>query len=403
MNEAISKEEIIEKAREKFTKARISLLQTNPFFSFLALSTKPSFEENVDRIAISIDGTIYVNPEWFSKLQNKVAITAITHEIGHLVMDSFNRLNGRNPKLWNIASDQTINEMLVNNNFDPIPEKVGGWVLKEEWKGLTADEIYDLLEKEQSDMDSFDEMYIVDDETGEIKDNNGNTVGKITKEDGSTITPDDIKKWGEYWKEQTKEAEVFVKNAGGLPDGIERIINDVYKPKYSLRAIIERYITNIGTQKNWRHIDKKHSQNVIFPYERSEKLKVGIAIDTSGSMDEKDIAKIKGAIINLCNIVEDVDIDVVEFDAEIQDTYKITRQNVYKFLKKTTFKGGGGTCINPVIEYFEKKNCNALLVFSDLDFFDAPKKTNKVRNILWFCTYPANYRKKMLVGKVYPL
>ncbi len=391
---------LIDEAMTKFVKARLQLIEREKFLSLLALSTTPIPTSKIERIAIDIKGNIYFNPEWFVKLPLSQAITAEAHEIGHLITDSFERGKDKDPKIWNIAADQPWNELLLNSHYEPIREEFGGWVCEKRFFGFTAEEVYYQLIKENPSMNTFDEILYVD-ENGNVKTQDGKTVGQITDENGNPICGDIAQKqFSEYWKEKVKEAETFAKYEGKLSAGMERIIDEVFKPRWSARAILERYITTDLAQENWKYADKKRSGKVIFPAEREEELVVGFAVDTSGSMSEKEMAICKGAISNIFSVCENVRVEVVECDANTQDIYEINRNNLTHFLAKKSFKGGGGTDYRPVIEFFNKKHPKVLLYATDLCCSDYGHP--KGYEVLWLKVGNERYDKPPY-GKVIPL
>jgi hypothetical protein len=67
---------------------------------------------------------------------------------------------------------------------------------------------------------------------------------------------------------------------------------------------------------------------------------------------------------------------VVECDAEKQDGYDVDRQSLRVFLRKSTFKGGGGTDFRPVISYFNKKHPRILLYATALCCKKCGEKTS---------------------------
>ena len=362
-----------EEAEVKFTSARIQLMKENPFFSFLALSLKPQPTDKVERIAIDVRGTVYYNPGWLASLPLAQVKTAIAHEIGHLVTDTFERGKDRNALLWNIATDQVWNEVLKKNGFTPITGRYGGWFCEKRFFGMTADEVYYALFRNQSERSmkfygkaSFDEILFID-EYGNVYDRRGNKIGEARDEDGNPINGSVIQeRFGRYWKERVKEAEIFARTEGKTPEGVPRLIDDLFTPRWSPRALLEKYISQELAEPNWQFADKKRSGEAIFPAEREEALIVGFAIDTSGSMSEREIALCKGAIKHLFSICEAVRVEVVECDAENQDSYDVDRQSLRAFLRKSTFKGGGGTDFRPVISHFNKKHPRILLYATDL-------------------------------------
>jgi len=374
-----------EKARINFTAARMDMMRESPFFSFLALSMRPVPTDRIKRIGVDARGAIYYNPEWLASLPRSYAKTAIAHELGHMVTETFTRGRGRDQKVWHLSTDQVWNEILQKNNFIPLDDEHGGWFFRYDLRGMTADEVYNTLEHEipeecrsctkggnrgrpgegQGGLSSgcaggqcsstFDDILSIDAD-GNVHDPEGNVIGEARDENGNPINGLDREKFQEQWKELIKEAEIFSKAEGRCPAGIGRAIDEIFRPRWSPRALLEKYITMDLAEQNWQFADKKKSGEIIFPAEREEDLVVGFAVDTSGSMNERELNICRGAIAHIFSICESVRVEVVECDAEKQDAYTVTRQGLRSFLRKTSFKGGGGTDYRPVIGYFNQKH-----------------------------------------------
>jgi len=137
-----------EKARINFTAARMDMMRESPFFSFLALSMRPVPTDRIKRIGVDARGAIYYNPEWLASLPRSYAKTAIAHELGHMVTETFTRGRGRDQKVWHLSTDQVWNEILQKNNFIPLDDEHGGWFFRYDLRGMTADEVYNTLEHE---------------------------------------------------------------------------------------------------------------------------------------------------------------------------------------------------------------------------------------------------------------
>jgi predicted metal-dependent peptidase len=338
-----------------------------------------------------------------------VCKTAICHEIGHIITDTFKRGEGKDPKMWNIATDQVFNEILVKNGFKPIPQEIGGWICEKDWFGLTADEVYDILKKQSKGGNggdgesSFDEILYVD-KDGNVSNKDGKTIGKITVKDKDgnerPANGDDIREIAEEWKERVKEAETISREAGKSPMGTDRVIDDLFMPKVSLRALLERFITNEAEEDCWDYPDKKHSTDIMFPSERSEMLKIGIGIDASGSIDEEQLKLIKGSIKSIVSSFDAVQLDVAEFDYGITKTTKITKENIGNFLSEP-IKGGGGTSYIEVMDYFKKNHENAVVMITDLYCSEFGEEPNVP--VLWLVNTPENWHGKVPYGKICPL
>ena len=92
-------------------------------------------------------------------------------------------------------------------------------------------------------------------------------------------------------------------------------------------------------------------------------LKIAVAIDTSGSVDDRMIARIFDEIFAIL-AKRKHEITVIECDAEIQRVYKALKRDDVQL----QVAGRGGTCFSPVIDYVNKDKYfrdSLLIYFTD--------------------------------------
>ena len=145
--------EDFEKA-DKFISLCIAVVQTNsPFFAVLI--KKLLFVPNVYIPTMATDGNaILFNPKFTNSLTEGECIFVIQHEILHCALKHFVRMDGRNPKLWNYATDYAINYMLQEMYNDSNPDgakRLDGALYDEKYADMKSEDIYDMLQAEGFD------------------------------------------------------------------------------------------------------------------------------------------------------------------------------------------------------------------------------------------------------------
>jgi predicted metal-dependent peptidase len=129
-------------AADRLTRARATLILEQPFFGALALRLKLIEKNEIPTLAV--DGThIFYNAEFVKSLTPQLLKSAVCHEVGHCVFSHINRRGSRDPWLWNLSGDFVVNEMIKSSGMQ-IDEK---WLWKAEWKDMTVDHIYNLLQE----------------------------------------------------------------------------------------------------------------------------------------------------------------------------------------------------------------------------------------------------------------
>ena len=171
------------------------------------------------------------------------------------------------------------------------------------------------------------------------------------------------------------------KNYGNLPGYLAEEINSLLLPKTNLKAYLNKIITAKMKKEtiSYKRPDRRYLyNNLIVPSKQKTKKHFNLLffIDTSGSMQLKDLQQSISDIINVFNAMQSnkqtFNIDIVYSDTDIQKIISINSEN-YKgnnidISKLLEIKGRGGTELFPL---FSKK---CLDLFSNTlnieDFFD---------------------------------
>jgi len=135
---------------ERISQSRTKLLGRLPFFGRLALKLRPRLSrqgEGVHTAAVSQDGTLIVNAEFAKGLSDPQLCFVVCHEVLHPAMLYFDRMQGRIPKLWNMAHDYAIN-LIIKHMADVNIEVLEDCLCDTKYNDWSAEEIYDDLLKD---------------------------------------------------------------------------------------------------------------------------------------------------------------------------------------------------------------------------------------------------------------
>ena len=141
-------------------------------------------------------------------------------------------------------------------------------------------------------------------------------------------------------------------------------VKEINKPaELSWQAILKKYVGTIAANKRKTRMRLNRRQPERFDLSGrvdDKVLKIAVAIDTSGSVDDEMIAKIFNEIFEIL-AKRKHEITVIECDAEVQRVYKA--RNRSEIQKKVM--GRGGTWFSPVIDYInnDKYFRDALLIY----------------------------------------
>lgn len=327
----------------KLKKARSFLLINHPFFGSLAL--KLILKEDSSCPSFWTDGEfIGYNPDFVLKISLEENAAMIMHEVLHCALIHFIRENGHNHEKWNAACDYAINPIVSNTGLR-LPIQT---LYKEEFKNLSAETIYKLLP---------DGPY--QNQGGEVR-----PGGSQQNQGNSDQTSEQAK--ARDWKIAITQAATMAR--GMLPGGLERIIQEIIQPKISWALVLRDFVCQATrndysfTRPNPRYL---HT-GVLLPSLYSKELDgVVIAIDTSGSIKDKEVA-IFGSECSSILSEFITKIMILYCDTKIQATEEISSFDLPLKLKAP---GGGGTDFRPVFDWIEEQGISptCLIYLTDLD------------------------------------
>ncbi len=360
----------------KLTKARTNLVLDSPFFANIALRLKLIEDKNIP--TAGTDGTVLIyNPKFIDSLNMEEIKGVFYHEVMHIVLMHHLRAGNRKHEKWNEACDYAINPILENVDIK-LPKDV---LLDSKYKNMMAEEIYSKLPDEK--------------EGGK----QGCGWGEVMQQknpDGSKMTKTQIKKAENDMKVTLQQSVNLDKNAGKLGGDFKRLINEIIEPQISWREILRDFLTKtIKNDYSWKRPNKRYiGSGFYLPSIDGQTVgNIIIAVDTSGSISEKDLAKFSGEINSILESFQGVELDVIYCDTQVN---KVEHFESRDLPVELNFYGGGGTKFKPVFDWIEQKEemPDALLYFTDLDCWDTLNFTPDFP-VLWITD---NESKKMPFG-----
>lgn len=349
-------------AREKLVTARIGLLLKAPFFGNLATRLQLTNADAWCGTAATDGRKFYYNSEFINNLPLKQLEFLFGHEVLHVVYDHMGRRGNRDPKLWNIADDYCVNSDLIEQR---VGEKIPVALYDAKFKGQSAEEVYDYLYEnaEKIDIDKLLQQVLDDhldgDGDGEGDDEGGNRP-KLSKAEMDAIR-DEI-------KEAVLQAAQAV-GAGNLPAGVKRMIKDLTEPVISWQELLQQQIQSIIKDDfTWLRPSRRgwHMDAVMPGMKPGETIDICIAIDTSGSISERDIKDFMSEIQGIMDSYNEYKIKVWCFDTEVYNEQSFTSENLEDIASYEP-AGGGGTDFMANWEYMKEHNIEPkkFIMFTD--------------------------------------
>ncbi|MDA3946018.1 MAG: VWA-like domain-containing protein [Helicobacteraceae bacterium] len=355
--------------KQKVSEAKAKLLVDYPYFGTLAsrLELKPN--DNIQ--AYLSDGVRFeYNDEYLLALNRDELSFALSNGAMHAALAYENRQKGRMSWLWQLATDHAINTMLVANGLEAPME-----ILPDpRFEGMYAEEIYAILKDEIQNEDFDDNEENVtgfNEENKRQQEQMKNAEGDHDpdkKRERMEVENQEQKKLiaqEEMFEQFANEALEKIKLHGDLPLDIERFFTIVDSSKVDWRKELYRAIDR-HYHDNYRMMPPSKKllySGIYLPSLYSDTLRLTIAIDSSGSVDETllslFLSEVEAILIHFPNYV----IDLIVCDAKIQSY----RQILSGERLDVEIKGGGGTDFRPVFTLIDESldAPSLLLYFSD--------------------------------------
>jgi len=155
------------------------------------------------------------------------------------------------------------------------------------------------------------------------------------------------------------------KRQGNLPKDLNVVVPEYFSHKVDWREILYRYIASYAKSTysfvppNMKYLYR----GIYLPSLSSDLLRIVIAIDTSGSIDEELLGTFLGEVASIMQSYPNYEIDLITADARVQSHKVFLPGEALEY----EVSGGGGTDFRPVFEYIDKSidYPTLLLYFTD--------------------------------------
>jgi predicted metal-dependent peptidase len=391
---------------EKLKKAKIQVQIKNPFFAFLSMSIR--FHEvdakDLQSASMGIDarGNCYYCKEFIDKITDEELVGVLLHETLHLGFLHMLRRGTRDHPMFNVAIDIAVNNILVNNGYrlpagGLIPSynqiDLGSGCILKDLDKKNAEQIYDELDKQvkkiSQKMKGIFKMF--DDHMEgageEEEDGKGKKKKGILKGSKMPLSTAQQLALEKEWTQKAQDAATLAKMKGNLPNGMELFLGKLHEAKINWRTLLRQQIQNAIPYDQEYSVCSKKSRcaGYYIPGYLKDSIKVLVAVDTSGSIGEKERVDFISEICGMAKAFKtQIEMIFLTHDTQVHDDIKMENGKIAK-IQEMKFHGGGGTSHEPVMDYITKKHRDTKLAvfltdgYSDLNEFDMNKfRFNKI-------------------------
>ena len=403
-------------ARNILTYNRLQLLNKHPFIGNIAMNLEIIPTRDARCNTAMTDGKqIFFDIDFLSRLTQDEIQFVLGHEIWHVVMLHFDRLESRNRMMFNIATDIEVNQILEKDGFiAPVdalfPNKSHSKKCIYDFPdGLSAEEYYELLiefnkkdhkvpqkndsKKDNKCADQFDKHF--------DKNENQEEALKDAMEKGASDKYGDKGKDEDYQPitintdseerelvEKVREmvvssAQQYEKTRGDLPEYIKKHVSKLLDSKLPWRELLAAFITTgFENKTNWNTPNRRFAHNNLYlPSHDGDMMRIAVGIDTSGSCKEsceKFLTELSGITKNF----DQYELHVIQCDTEVKNYTCYDENNPLDSNNPIEFNGFGGTNLHPIFQYLDLNDINvdAVVMFTDgyceefskNEFFETP-------------------------------
>lgn len=323
--------------KENFLEARGLLSRFAPFFSTLLLWA-PEIWTKAIPVAATDGKRLLMNQEGIAGMSREQIAAVLCHEVLHMALQHVKRRGNREPLLWNIACDISVNGMIRAemevNKFLSLPE---GAVEDPKICHLSPEEIYELIKQ-----NCPYQLFMADLTTQEPDEQDQQAKDRLNN---SQDDPPNVN-----WEAALKEAGL---RAGSNSTMLRRIAKATER-KTNWREILRDFLSpNAGDFGGFdrRFLHQELYIDALEDHFDPNDLVTHIAIDTSGSIGDEILAKFLGEIQQIATLFPTLKVTLWAADAELYGPF--TLENFKPI-------GGGGTDFRP---FFQKVGRHDLAIY----------------------------------------
>ena len=354
--------------------ARVGLLLRHPFFGNMATRLRIQAADEWCPTA-AVDGrNLYFNTQFFNAMNNKEIEFVIAHEILHCVFDHLGRRDDRDPKLYNIAADYIVNNLLVRDRIGEKPSIVDCFQ-DFKYEGWTSEEVYDdLFEEAKKNGEEYlkqlgemlDEHLDMEGDGDEEGDSEGKNKGK------GKGRPKYSKDEMDQIRDEIKEAMIQASQtagAGNTPAGVQRLIKQLTEPKMNWRELLRQQIqSTIKSDYTFARPNRKgwHTGAILPGMNFQDTIDLCICIDMSGSISNDQGKDFLGEIQGIMDEYQDYRIKLWCFDTEVYNEQDFSADGGEDLLDYEIM-GGGGTDFDVNWSYMKEQDIQPkkFIMFTD--------------------------------------
>ena len=309
--------------RARLLQARTVIAEWNPFLGHLVLQMPVRIQKNGPCKTAWVDGygNCGFDQDFLSSLSPTEVAAVLLHETLHLALDGFARRGMREPRLWNMAHDLAVNQLIEDSRESRMPiswPKESRPLLEIAMKDMAAEAIYDLLwdtlclprqsdpwwghpgvasaprQKEIREQWGSERIATAEDILPRIID--------LDLQEGPGATAEERERLRNKWQDgllSAAERAMGEKGISSMPGWAQRLLGPLLQPKVPWQEVLARKIHGhlVGDRRSFcRPGRRSHALGVALPGRIRYRGLVGVFVDVSGSIGDVELQAFLGEV-----------------------------------------------------------------------------------------------------------
>lgn len=387
-----------QKCIEALAVARALVKSRAPYVTKTLLGLIPHLAPGLDTLGVSKNLVLVVDPAWFIRLTLEEQGACLMHEISHVLRDLDRLAAFADKELGNIALDLPINQDL----------RAAGWSLPttayypDTFKfpvGLTAEQYYDLLEKNRKTV----ELKVAGGlgiGSGRCGGCAGNTVDKALEEQLGADIGRTVADINHIRASTTRDIQAAASTGrGSIPNSLKELMPpDDGAPKHYipwrvklsriLRHCTGRTVAGRSDYSYKRLARSSFLTGMIRPGMVSHAPVVAFCEDTSGSMGHEQIREVRRQAIDIMLSLGIESAWWISADADVARPPRIMR---LREIRELPVEGRGGTDFSPAIALAQTLKPRPDILIYGTDGDGSAPESPPPRMEVVFCIVPSYY------------
>lgn len=340
----------------KLAKVKAKLILEQPFFGAIICNLPMIEDDTINPPTMCTNGQwVRFHPAFVEKSTFDELVFVVCHEVMHVAMQHMCRLNGRDARKWNYATDYVINDLLVKDNVGTMP-KCGlldqNLVVK---GGGTSEGVYALLPE------------LPDNGPGQGGGQGQGAPGPLDQLIEAGRTEAERSEMEARLKVMVAQAAQAAKMCGKLSSNMERFVTNALKPKVDWREVLRRFVsTRAKVEPTYARPKRRFiDMDLYLPSLGGDSMgELVVAVDCSGSIGQQELDEFAAEMSAIKDDVRPSTLHVIYFHHEVCGYDRFGQDDELT----VTPRGTGGTAFSPIFKHVDELGIEpaACVVLTDL-------------------------------------